>query len=297
MIDQDDGAEVVMRTGDIPEVALFVTCLVDMFRPNVGLAAIQLLDRAGCEVVIPKQQTCCGQPAYNSGDDKAAHNLAKQVIAAFETYSYVVVPSGSCAGMLKEHYPRLLANDSEWFGRANGLAARTYELTDFLVNVLGIDGVDAHYSGSICYHDSCAGLRELNIKEQPRSLLKNVRDLELKPLPDAEVCCGFGGFFCVKYPEVSNEMVSRKVKNIVASGADTLLAGDLGCLFNMAGKLSREGHNIRVWHVAEVLAGMTSGRAIGETETKEDDLFPSPLVPLPEGEGNQNAPRAAVIKE
>lgn len=286
-----------MRTGNRPEVALFVTCLVDMFRPSVGLAAVQLLNRAGCEVVVPKHQTCCGQPAYNSGDDKAACDIARQVIAVFESYAYVVVPSGSCAGMLKEHYPRLLRDDSAWSDRADALAAKTYELTAFLVNVLGIEGVDAHYDGRICYHDGCAGLRELGVKRQPRMLLSGVQGLTFAPLSDEEVCCGFGGFFCVKYPEVSNEMVSRKVENIVASGADTLLAGDLGCLLNMAGKLSREGCNIRVWHVAEVLAGMTSGRAIGETETKEDDLFPSPLVPLPEGEGNQNAPRAAVIKE
>lgn len=255
--------------GDVCGVALFVTCLVDMFRPNVGFAAIRLLQQAGCEVVVPGQQTCCGQPAYNSGDEKAAGNLARQLIGVFENYSYVVVPSGSCAGMLKVHYPKLLANDAEWRGRAEGLADKTYELTDFLVNVPGVDSVDASYDGRACYHDSCAGLRELNIKEQPRSLLKRVRNLALEPLPEEEVCCGFGGLFCVKYPDVSNEMVGRKVKNIVAGDADTLLAGDLGCLLNMAGKLSREGHNIRVWHVAEVLAGMTAGRGIGETETRE----------------------------
>lgn len=258
-----------MRAGDDPEVALFVTCLVDMFRPNIGLAAIQLLNRAGCDVVVPKHQTCCGQPAYNSGDANAARRIAKQVIAAVGTYSYVVVPSGSCAGMLNEHYPRLLAEDPQWSGRANALAAKTFELTDFLVNVLNINTVESRYDGRACYHDSCAGLRELGIKEQPRALLKGVRNLALSPLPDEEVCCGFGGLFCMKYPEVSNEMVSRKVKNIVASGADTVLAGDLGCLLNMAGRLAREDHKIRVWHVAEVLAGMTSGRAIGETETRE----------------------------
>ncbi|HEX7028911.1 MAG TPA: (Fe-S)-binding protein [Gammaproteobacteria bacterium] len=257
-----------MRTGNRPEVALFVTCLVDMFRPNVGLAAVQLLARSGCEVVVPKHQTCCGQPAYNTGDDKVARRIAGQTIEILENYAHIVVPSGSCAGMLKEHYPKLFASEPDWSGRAKALAAKTYELTDFLVNVLGFDNVRAHYDGRVCYHDSCAGLRELGIKEQPRTLLKGVDGMSSVPLRDEEVCCGFGGLFCIKYPEVSGEMVGRKVKNIVASGADTLLAGDLGCLLNIAGKLTREGCNIRVWHVAEVLAGMTSGRAIGESEKR-----------------------------
>jgi L-lactate dehydrogenase complex protein LldE len=248
------------------ELALFITCLVDLFRPSVAMAAIRLLEGANCDVVIPKKQTCCGQPAYNAGNNEAAGQLARQLIAVFEVYRYVVVPSGSCAGMIKQHYPQLFAN-TEWSGRARELANKTYELTDFLANVLVTDTIDASYHGNVCYHDSCAGLRELGVKEQPRALLKKVRNLELKPLHEEEQCCGFGGLFCVKYSEVSNAIVERKVENIIASGADTVLAGDMGCLLNISGKLTRENHAVRVWHVAEVLAGMTSGQAIGETKS------------------------------
>lgn len=246
------------------QVALFATCLVDLFRPGVGFAAVALLERAHCDVVVPRGQTCCGQPAYNSGDEDAARALARQAIAAFEPYAHVVVPSGSCAGMIRKHYPRLFAGDPDWSRRAGALAEKTRELTDFLVTMSGVDAVDASYDGRVCYHDGCAGLRELGVKQQPRTLLEGVTGLSFAPLKEEEVCCGFGGLFCVKYSDISNAMVRRKVDDIVASGADTLVAGDLGCLFNIAGKLSREGRAVRVWHVAEVLAGMTSGRAIGE---------------------------------
>lgn len=240
----------------MPCVALFVTCLVDLYRPSVGFAAVKLLERAGCTVEVPVQ-TCCGQPAYNSGDRADAKIIARQVVEAFDGYDYVVAPSGSCAGMLREHYPALLADDPAMFQRAQHLAKRSYELVSFLVDVMGLKTVEARYNGAVTYHDSCSGLRELGVKEQPRALLASVAGLELKELPGAEVCCGFGGTFCVKYPEISEKMAADKTADIVGTGADTLLAGDLGCLLNIAGKLTREGSSVRVRHVAEVLADMT----------------------------------------
>ncbi|MDO6570497.1 MULTISPECIES: (Fe-S)-binding protein [unclassified Gilvimarinus] len=248
------------------QVALYVTCLVDVMRPSVGFAAIKLLQNAGCDVIVPKQQTCCGQPGYNSGDEVAAKALAQQVIETFESYDYVVAPSGSCAGMIKDHYPKLFSKDAEWHSRALALAKNTHELTSFLVDELGVQTLDAHFEGSVCYHDSCAGLRELNVKAQPRQLLSSVKGLSLQEMKGEEECCGFGGLFCVKYSDISNTMVSRKLDNIERSGADTLLAGDLGCLLNMAGKMTREGSTVKARHVAEVLAGMTDLPAIGEGE-------------------------------
>jgi L-lactate dehydrogenase complex protein LldE len=248
-------------------VGLFVTCLVDLFRPTVGFAAVKLLEDAGCTVEVPRAQTCCSQPAYNSGDRADARAIAAQVIAAFEPYDYVVVPSGSCAGMIRAHYPTLFSDDPALLKRAQALAARTHELVSFLVDVRGVSRVAARFDGTITYHDSCSGLRELGVKQQPRRLLATVDGLRLAELPGAEICCGFGGTFCVKYPAISDKIVSEKTADIAATGAGTLLAGDLGCLLNMAGKLEREGRPIAVRHVAEVLAGMTDGPPIGEAKT------------------------------
>jgi L-lactate dehydrogenase complex protein LldE len=245
-------------------VGLFVTCLVDLFRPTVGFAAVKLLKDAGCIVEVPRAQTCCGQPAYNSGDRADARAIAAQVIAAFEPFDHVVAPSGSCAGMIREHYPALFDDDPAMQARARALAERTYELISFLVDVRGLKGVEARFDGTVTYHDSCSGLRELGVKQQPRRLLASVEGLRLMELPGAEVCCGFGGTFCVKYPEISDKIVSEKTADIAATGAGTLLAGDLGCLLNMAGKLKREGRPVAVRHVAEVLAGLTDVAPIGE---------------------------------
>ncbi|MEI6161374.1 MAG: (Fe-S)-binding protein [Roseococcus sp.] len=248
-----------------PRVALFVTCLVDLYRPSVGFSAIKLLEDAGCEVVVPLSQTCCGQPAFNSGDRASTQEIARQVIAAFLPYDYVVAPSGSCAGMISHHYPSLFAEtDPEARGRAEALAAKTHELISFLTDVLKVTRVEASYDGTITYHDSCSGLRELGVKAQPRRLLETVQGLAMKEMAEPEICCGFGGTFCVKYPEISTRMVSDKTRDIAATGADTLLAGDLGCLLNMAGRLKREGSDIRVRHVAEVLAGQTETAPIGD---------------------------------
>jgi L-lactate dehydrogenase complex protein LldE len=238
-------------------VGLFVTCLVDLFRPSVGFAAVKLLEDSGCTVEVPPVQTCCGQPAYNSGDKADAAAIARQVIDAFDLFDYVVVPSGSCGGMIRQHYLGLFADDPALSQRTQHLAKRTYELVSFLTEILHLERVDARYEGVATYHDSCSGLRELGIKEQPRQLLRSVAGLSLAELPGAEICCGFGGTFCIKYPEISDRMVADKAADIVATGADTLLAGDLGCLLNMAGKLTRLGKDVRVRHVAEVLAGMT----------------------------------------
>jgi L-lactate dehydrogenase complex protein LldE len=236
-------------------VGLFVTCLVDLFRPSIGFAAVKLLEEAGCTVEVPAAQTCCGQPAYNSGDKADTKAIARQVIDAFERFDYVVVPSGSCGGMIKQHYLELFADEPQTHQRAQHLAKRTYELVSFLADVLKLERVAARYDGVATYHDSCSGLRELGIKEQPRRLLAGVAGLRLAELPGAEVCCGFGGTFCIKYPEISDRMVADKAADIVATGADTLIAGDLGCLLNMAGKLARLGKAVRCRHIAEVLAG------------------------------------------
>jgi L-lactate dehydrogenase complex protein LldE len=239
------------------QVALLVTCLVDLFRPSIGFAAVKLLEEAGCAVDVPRLQTCCGQPAYNSGDKADAKTIARQVIAAFAGYDYVVAPSGSCAGMVRVHYPEMFADEPDTRAKAEELATRTYELVSFLTDVRGITSVAAQCGKTVTYHDSCSGLRELQVKAQPRQLLASVAGLDLKELPGAEICCGFGGTFGVKYPEISDKMVSDKVADIGTTGADCVLAGDLGCLLQITGKLSRLGSRVEARHVAEVLADMT----------------------------------------
>jgi L-lactate dehydrogenase complex protein LldE len=243
-------------------VGLFVTCLVDLIRPLIGFATAKLLEDAGCTVEVPLQ-SCCGQPAFNSGDRATAEDVARKVIAAFAPYDYVVAPSGSCAGMIKVHFPELFRGDPNWQPRADALAEKTWELTSFLVDVCGVEAVSARLEAAATYHDSCSGLRELGVRDQPRRLLATVQGLQLTEMPDANVCCGFGGTFCVKYPEISDAIVGKKAAAVTATGAGLLLAGDLGCLMNMAGKLQRDGATIEVRHVAEVLAGMTSEPAIG----------------------------------
>jgi L-lactate dehydrogenase complex protein LldE len=243
-------------------VGLFVTCLVDLFRPSVGFAAVKLLEDAGCTVEVPPQ-TCCGQPAFNSGDRATSREIAAQVIEVFAPFDFVVAPSGSCAGMLKIHYPELFRGDPNWQPRADALAAKTHELVSFLFHVCGVRTVAARLAATATYHDSCSGLRELGLRSEPRALLGTVAGLTLTEMRDANVCCGFGGTFCVKYPDISNAIVAKKAANIAVTGASLVLAGDLGCLMNMAGKLQRDGSAIAARHVAEVLAGMTDEPAIG----------------------------------
>lgn len=261
---------------DRPRVGLFVTCLVDLFRPAVGFAAVALLERAGCEVIVPRRQTCCGQPAYNSGDRRDTIRIARQVIEAFEGLDHVVAPSGSCAGMIRRHYPALFEGDPAWAPRARHIAERTHELTAFLVDVRGLTTVDdVAFQGRVTYHDSCSSLREMEVKQQPRRLLTSIPGLDLAELAAPEVCCGFGGTFCVKYPDISNRMVGDKTADIVGTGAEAVLAGDLGCLLNIAGKLKRDGHPVAVRHVAEVLAGQTDAPPIGERDTAKPNGGPA----------------------
>jgi L-lactate dehydrogenase complex protein LldE len=241
-----------------PRVALFVTCLVDLHRPSVGFASIALLEAAGCQVEIPRTQTCCGQPAYNAGDRATARDLVGGIIAAFASYDYVVVPSGSCAGMLSKHLPELFENDPNLRAQADALAAKTFELTAFLVDVMHFTPAPPPVPILATYHDSCAGLRELGVKSQPRQLLAAVPELQLLEMDEPELCCGFGGTFCIKYPDISARMAADKAAGIEATGGALLLAGDLGCLLNMAGMLSRRNAQVEVRHIAEVLAGITA---------------------------------------
>jgi L-lactate dehydrogenase complex protein LldE len=237
-------------------VALYVTCLVDLMRPSVAFASLRLLEAAGCEVIVPEGQTCCGQPAWSAGERALAADLARKAIGELEGYDYVVIPSGSCADQIRNVYPQLLADDPAWGQRARTLADRAYELTSFLVDVLKLSAVPNQFDGSVTYHDSCKGLRGLAIKRQPRDLLARVPGLSLKEMSECEECCGFGGAFSVKFGEVSTKIVDRKCDAIAAAGADAVVGGDLGCLMNIEGRLRRRGdETTRVLHIAEVLAG------------------------------------------
>lgn len=250
-------------TNETPHVGLLITCLVDAMRPEIGFATLRLLEQAGCRVSVPEAQTCCGQPALNSGARGEAQVLAKRVVAAFEGFDYVVAPSGSCLGTVKAHYPELLADDPAWKARAEALAGKSFEILSFLADVRGWQPQGVRFPAKATYHHTCAGLRELGIYAQPLRLLEQVDGLEMLPLEAETACCGFGGTFAVKYPEISTSIVSDKTRQIAATGADTLLAADLGCLMNIAGKLSREGRSdIRVFHPVEVLAGMAEGRGV-----------------------------------
>jgi len=254
-----------------PRIGLFVTCLVDLYRPNVGFASIALLEDAGCDVVVPESQTCCGQPAYNSGDQSSTQKIAKATIRAFEDFDYVVAPSGSCAGMLKHHYPDLFKDDHIWFDKATELAKRVHELTTFLVDVLQVSLPVQPFSASVTYHDSCSGLRELGIKKQPRALLENIAKVSVNEMEDTEVCCGFGGTFCVKFPDISKRMVTDKAALAQQSGARVLTGGDLGCLLNISGRIDRLDIPMKVYHVAEILSGMADVPAIGAPDSSNQN--------------------------
>lgn len=250
-----------------PRVGLFVTCLVDLLRPSVGFAAVRLIEASGCSVEVVEGQTCCGQPAYNSGDRESAREIVLATVRAFRGCDYVVAPSGSCAAMLKLHYPRLIAGGGKDAGEVRAFAGRVHELTSFLVNVRSMTRVPGALKARAAYHDACSGLRELKIATEPRRLLGSVEGLELVEMAEAESCCGFGGLFSVKYPEISNAMVEKKAAAISRAGPDILLGGDLGCLANIAGKLKRGGSPITCRHVAEVLAGELSDPPIAYPES------------------------------
>jgi L-lactate dehydrogenase complex protein LldE len=237
-------------------VGLFVTCLVNLMRPSIGFAAIKLLESGGAEVVVPEAQTCCGQPGYNSGDRIGAIALATKLVAEFEGCDYLVAPSGSCAGMIKTHYADLFRDDPAMLQRSTALGARTWELTDFLVTVLKLESVPGKFVGTVTYHDSCAGLREMGVKQQPRALLAKVRGLTLREMTECETCCGFGGTFSIKYGEISSRLADNKCEFVAQSKADAVVLGDLGCMLNIEGRLRRRGDMAtKVLHVAELLAG------------------------------------------
>jgi L-lactate dehydrogenase complex protein LldE len=236
-------------------VGLFVTCLIDLMRPEIGFSVIKLIERAGFEVVVPPAQTCCGQPAYNSGERRIARDLAEKTLREFEQFDYLVVPSGSCGGMIRVHYGDLFGDDPELMRRFAQLRPRVYELTDFLVNVARVELPRGEFAGPVTYHDSCSGLRELGVKAQPRALLAQV-GVGVTEMKDCEHCCGFGGTFSVKYGDISGAIVEEKCANIAASGAGAVVLGDLGCMLNIEGRLRRQGDTAtRVLHIAQVLAG------------------------------------------
>ena len=238
-------------------VGLFVTCLVDSMRPRIGFATIKLLEAAGCDVSVPEQQTCCGQPGYNSGERKSAEAMARKFLAEFEAFDYVVLPSGSCAGMIRVHYPDLFRDDPAMLARITAVGQRTYELTDFLTHIARLDKVPGTFNGTLTYHDSCSGLRELDVYKQPRALLAKMPDVKIQEMVESTTCCGFGGTFSVKYGELSARMADNKCQHITDTKAGTIVGGDLGCLLNIEGRLRRNGdHVTRVLHVAEVLSGL-----------------------------------------
>lgn len=236
-------------------VGLFVTCLIDLMRPEIGFSVVKLLEQAGFDVIVPPAQTCCGQPAYNSGERGVARDLAEKTLREFEQFDYVVVPSGSCGGMIAVHYGDLFRDDPELMGRYERLRAKVYELTDFLVNIAKVELAAGAFAGPVTYHDSCAGLRELGVKQQPRALLAQ-RGVAVAEMKDCEHCCGFGGTFSVKYGNISTAIADEKCANVQASGTGCVVLGDLGCMLNIEGRLRRTGDTTtRVLHIAQVLAG------------------------------------------
>jgi len=243
------------RRGTDNRPALFIPCLVDAFAPEVGEAVAAVLRRAGVEPVYPAGQTCCGQPAFNAGYRKEARAAARRFIEVFAPYRRIVCPSGSCVAMVRHHYPQLFEEDRHWADRAATVAHRTFEFTEYLVDVLGVEDLGASFSGRVTYHDSCHLLNQLGIAAQPRRLIAQVAGVRFVEMPDSDHCCGFGGSFSVKYPDISAALLEDKVKNILASGAETIVGCDMGCLLNIEGMLHRKGLPVKVMHIAQLLAG------------------------------------------
>ncbi|MFQ6015691.1 MAG: (Fe-S)-binding protein [Anaerolineae bacterium] len=235
-------------------VSLFVTCLTDLFYPEIGEGVVQVLRRLGIKVDFPSQQTCCGQPAFNSGYRQEAAQLARRFITIFEGADYVVAPSGSCTHMVRHEYPRLLADDPAMHARARALSGKVYEFTEFLVKVLGVSDVGAVYHRLVTYHDSCHLRRGLGVVQEPRALLRAVKGLELVEMAKSDRCCGFGGSFAVRFPEISQAILEEKVERVLATGADILVAADAGCLMHIGGALQRKGRQVETMHVAQLLA-------------------------------------------
>jgi L-lactate dehydrogenase complex protein LldE len=239
------------------KVSLFITCLVDQLFPQVGVSLVEVLRRLGVEVIFPEAQTCCGQPAFNSGYRTEARELARRFIDVFDASEYIVAPSGSCTSMVKVFYEDLFEDDAATSERARRLAARTYEFSEFLVNILKVEDVGAQFRGRVALHQSCHLLRELNVRSEPLKLLRAVRGIELVELERADVCCGFGGLFAIKYPQISGGILQEKIDSIKRSGADVIVASDMGCLMHINGGLTRQRVAVRTLHIAELLAGIT----------------------------------------
>jgi L-lactate dehydrogenase complex protein LldE len=247
------------------KVSLFITCLVDQFFPEAGMSVVTVLRRLGIEVEFLSEQTCCGQPAFNSGFTDEARTLARRFIEIFKDSEYVVAPSGSCTSMVRVYYSELFKDDPEWHERAQSLASRTYEFTEFLVNVLGVEDVGACFQGKVALHQSCHLLRELNVRSEPQRLLNSVKGIEVVELERADVCCGFGGLFSIKYPHISGGILQEKIDCINKSGAEIVVASDVGCLMHIAGGLCRQSAPAKTMHIAELLAGK-----VGETRTEQE---------------------------
>lgn len=242
------------------KVSFFVTCLVDQLWTSIGVSSVEVLRRVGCKVEFDQRQTCCAQPAFNTGYRDEARRVAKRFISIFEESDgeAIVSPSGSCTAMVR-HYPELFAEDPDWLKRAQAVAARTHELSSFLVNVLKIEDVGASWNGKLTWHDACHGLRDLNLKKEPRTLIRNVRGAEFVELEHADACCGFGGTFAVKYPEISLAILDQKLEAIERANVQAVVSSDASCLMQIGGRLSRKGSKVRVMHLAELLAAETNG--------------------------------------
>lgn len=235
------------------KVSLFITCISDAMYPNVGKAVVRMLRRYGCQVDFPEDQVCCGQPAFNSGYTEDTKKAAKQLIRAFEHSEYVVAPSGSCVSMVRHHYPNLFAADPAWRDKAQALADKMFEFSEFMVRVLGITKVEAEYEGTATYHCSCHMTRGLGVVAEPIQLVQGIDKLKYVDLPYKNDCCGFGGTFAVKMHDISGEMVDEKARHIIETGANILLGSDMACLMNIEGRLRRLGHDVKAYHVAELL--------------------------------------------
>ena len=237
------------------KVSLFVTCLVDQMWTSIGVSSVEVLRRVGCEVEFDKRQTCCAQPAFNTGYREEARQVARRLISIFEESDadVIVSPSGSCTAMV-HHYAELFADDPAWLERAKTVAAKTHELSSFLIRVLKVENVGASWNGRLTWHDACHGLRDLNIKSEPRTLIRNVRGAEFVELEHADACCGFGGTFSVKYPEISVAILDQKIEAIERAGVQAVVSGDASCLMQIGGRLSRKGSKVRAMHLAELLA-------------------------------------------
>ena len=236
------------------KITLFIQCLIDGIYPEVGQAIVQIFRKLDIPIDCPTDQTCCGQLAFNSGYRKEAYKAAAHFIEVFEKAEVIVCPSGSCVDMVRHHYPELFSDQPGWLIRAKNVAAKTYELTEYLVDILKVEDLDATYNGRVTYHDSCHLNRNIGVKTQPRKLLQKIKGLELVEMKDADRCCGFGGLFSIKYPEISSSILEDKVKNIIDSNVDAVIGCDMGCLMNIQGMLHRRNSTLKVMHIAQLLA-------------------------------------------